>query len=437
MRSRFLLLALALILNGCVEQPVKSEKQQPTEKPAANPPTIVQPAYAACSCSSEELPPIQIPDVERFIPPAVAVIPGGVPKGKEFNLLRQVEWTQVEGFDKDHLAAAWAGLVQSCGVLKKNELWQSACEAITNQSNPNSNMIRLLLKEYFLPWQVTNPDGTNTGLITGYYEPMLKGSRSRSERYRYPLYSRPDDMVTVELSSLYPELSARKLRGRIKGNKLIPYYSRGEIDIVSSPIAGKELMWTDDIVDLFFLQIQGSGLIKLDSGEMVQVGYDDQNGQPYQSIGKVLIDRGELTSDKASMQGIKEWGRKNLDKLRDLLNSNPSYVFFRELPKDLTGPPGALGVPLVAERSIAVDPRYIPLGAPVFLSATYPNSNRPLQRLMMAQDTGGAIKGAVRADFFWGTGNEAGKQAGAMKQQGKLWVLMPKSYKPENGSGPP
>ncbi|HEY7986271.1 MAG TPA: MltA domain-containing protein [Methylophilaceae bacterium] len=358
--------------------------------------------------------------------------PGEVPKGKEYDLMRPAVWSQVEGFDKDNLTLAWGGLMQSCGVLKKNELWRDACEAVTKQSRPSTSTIRVLLKQNFQPWQVTNADGTNTGLITGYYEPLLKGSRTRTELYRYPLYSRPDDMVTVDLNSLYPELANRKLRGRLKGNKLIPYYSRGEIEVTPSPIAGKELLWTDDIVDLFFLQIQGSGQVKLDSGELVHVGYDDQNGQPYLSIGKVLIERGELTSDKASMQGIKDWGRKNLDKLRDLLNSNPSYVFFRELPKDLSGPPGALGIPLAAERSIAIDPRYIPLGAPVFLSATYPNSNKPLQRLMMAQDTGGAIKGAVRADFFWGTGNDAGRQAGAMKQQGKMWVLMPKSYKLED-----
>jgi membrane-bound lytic murein transglycosylase A len=168
----------------------------------------------------------------------------------------------------------------------------------------------------------------------------------------------------------------------------------------------------------------------LENGEQIHVGYADQNGQPYQSIGKLLIDRGELTTDKASMQGIKDWARRNLDKLRDLLNSNPSYVFFRELPNGLSGPLGALGVPLAAERSIAVDARYIPLGAPVFLSTTFPNSAKPLQRLVLAQDTGGAIKGAVRADFFWGAGIDAGRQAGAMKQQGRMWVLLPKGYTP-------
>ncbi len=407
---RFSLFALSLLLSACVEQPVHSQP------------------VPVCDCSDNA--PIQIPDVERYEPLLPMLKPGELAKGKEFQLMREASWSQLEGFDKDNLSAAWPALLQSCGVLKKNLLWQEACEAVLKLPNPNNESAQKLLTQYFSPWQVMNPEGTDTGLITGYYEPLLKGSRNRTERYRYPLYQRPDDMVTVELNGLYPELTGRKLRGKLDGKSLKPYYSRGEIEITQSPLAGKELLWTDDIIDLFFLQIQGSGLIKLDNGEQIHVGYADQNGQPYQSIGKMLIDRGDMTADKASMQGIKDWGRKNLDKLRDLLNSNPSYVFFRELPKDLPGPLGALGVPIMAERSIAVDPRYIPLGAPVFLSATYPNSNKPLRRLVMAQDTGGAIKGAVRADFFWGAGNEAGKQAGAMKQQGKLWVLMPKGYKP-------
>lgn len=409
------------LLAACVQQPTKPQIQPP---PAPSPVAQVN-----CDCPAvQELPPIQIPDVERYAPPPVAVKPGDIPKGKEYQLMRPANWAALEGFEQDNLQAAWGGLQASCDVLKKNELWRNACETMLKLPSPTQAEARALLQEYFSPWQVTNPDGSNTGLITGYYEPLLKGSRIRTERYRYPLYQRPDDLVTVDLNGLYPELANRKLRGKLEGNRLKPYYSRGEIEIAQSPLAGKEFLWTDDIIDLFFLQIQGSGLVKLDTGEELHVGYADQNGQPYQSIGKVLIDRGDLTADKASMQGIKNWGRKNLDKLRDLLNSNPSYVFFRELPKDLPGPLGALGVPIIGGRSIAVDPRYIPLGAPVFLSATYPNSSKPLRRLMMAQDTGGAIKGAVRADFFWGAGNEAGKQAGAMKQSGKLWVLMPKGF---------
>lgn len=379
------------------------------------------------------MPPLQIPDVERYVPPPAPPKAGEPTLGPQFGLLQPAEWGALNGWARDNLAAAWPALRQSCAVLIKQAAWQSACEALMRvDAVPSPEQIRQQLRDHFNPWQVTNADGSVTGLITGYYEPLLNGSRTRSERYRYPLYTTPDDLITVELSSVYPELTYRRLRGRLEGNKLKPYYRRGEIDISPSPLAGSELVWVDDIVDLFFLQIQGSGIIKLQEGGLLRAGYADQNGQPYQSIGKLLIDRGELTADKASMQGIKEWGRSNPDKLRDLLNSNPSYVFFRELPNNGSGPLGALGVPLTPERSIAIDPRYIPLGAPVFLNTSYPNNGgKPLQRLVVAQDTGGAIKGAVRADFFWGSGNEAGRKAGAMKQRdSRMWVLMPKGWKP-------
>jgi membrane-bound lytic murein transglycosylase A len=271
--------------------------------------------------------------------------------------------------------------------------------------------------------------GSNTGMITGYYAPILKGSRTKSAKYPFPLYKQPNDLITVDLSALFPELKFKRVRGKLDGNRLVPYLTRAEIEADTPPLAGNELVWVDDAIDAFFLQIQGSGLIQLDTGEQMHVGYADQNGHAYNSIGKVLIQRGEMTASQASMQGIKDWARKNVSKLQELLNSNPSYVFFRELPGNLPGPLGALGVPLTAERSVAVDPKYIPLGAPLFLATTYPNSNKPLNRLMMAQDTGGAIKDGVRADFYWGSGNYAGKMAGAMKQAGQIWVLLPKEFK--------
>ncbi len=431
---KYIHILLPLVFAACAEQPVKPAAMKPAA-PAATIPVPPTAASQACICEpTETLPPLQIPDVERYEPPTPAK-PGEAPKGTEYGLLRLADWDSLPGFEQDNLVAAWGPLKQSCSVLKKQETWRAACEAMVQSTAPTSESIRALLREHFTPYQVTNPDGSDTGLITGYYEPLLKGSRTRSERYRYPLYTRPDDLVSIELGTIYPELASRRLRGKMNGNKITPYYSRGEIEVIQSPLAGKELLWVDDIVDLFFLQIQGSGIIKLDNGDSLHVGYADQNGQPYQSIGKVLIDKGELTADKASMQGIKEWGRRNLDKLRDLLNSNPSYVFFRELPNGLGGPLGALGVPIAAERSLAVDPRYVPLGAPVFLNTTFPNSSKPLQRLMLAQDTGGAIKGAVRADLFWGTGLEAGRQAGAMKQRdSRMWVLLPKGFV-LNGNG--
>jgi len=277
-------------------------------------------------------------------------------------------------------------------------------------------------------YKTSNIDGSEQGLITGYYQPVLKGSRTKSAKYPNPLYTTPDDLITVELDSVFPELKYKRVRGRLVGNKLVPYYNRAEIETDASPVKGREFVYIDDIIDVFFLQIQGSGVVQLDTGEQMYVGYADQNGHIYNSIGRLLIERGELTLPQASMQGIKNWARNNLDKLRDLLNQNPSYVFFRELPAGLPGPLGALGVPILAERSVAVDPKFVPLGAPVFLSTTEPNSNKPLKRLMMAQDTGGAIKGGVRADFFWGAGAAAGAKAGAMKQAGKIWVFLPKGF---------
>jgi membrane-bound lytic murein transglycosylase A len=198
-------------------------------------------------------------------------------------------------------------------------------------------------------------------------------------------------------------------------------------------------VYVTDPVDAFFLQIQGSGRVALAEGGILRVGYADQNGQPFRSVARVLIDRGDLTVDEASMQGIRAWGQHHPDALPELLDENPSYVFFREVPPPLPGslealidgPIGSLGVPLLAGRTIAVDPRAIPLGAPVFLATTEPLSDTPLQRLVMAQDTGGAIRGPIRADFFWGFGDDAGRQAGRMRQQGRVWLLWP------NGAPPP
>mgnify|MGYP002066455813 FL=1 len=251
---------------------------------------------------------------------------------------------------------------------------------------------------------------------------------TRSARYRYPVYGVPDDPLTIDLCELYPQLKSMRLRGRLEGRRVVPYFDRAQIDGGVAPVAGKEIAWVEDPVELFFLQIQGSGRVRLDSGETVMLGYADQNGFPYRSLGRLLVDRGDLPLERASMQGIKAWAKQNPDKLQQALNYNASYVFFREMPADLPGPLGALGVPLTARRSIAVDARYIPLGAPVFLATTMPNSRETLNRLMLAQDTGGAIRGAVRADFFWGFGDEAATLAGRMRQSGKMWVFLPNGY---------
>ncbi len=350
----------------------------------------------------------------------------------EFGGLKLSIWSEIDSLWQDDLIASWPAWLQSCQGLKNKVDWAQLCQVASTVNKTDSNSIRNYWTQYFDVYSTSKQNGEQTGLITGYYQPILKGARTPSSKYPYPLYKQPNDLITVNLTNLFPELKYKRVRGRLNGNTLVPYYTRADIERDNKPLQGNELAWVENNIEAFFLEVQGSGVVQFENGESIQVGYADQNGHPYQSIGKVLIDRGELTSSQASMQGIKEWAKKNPQKLRDLLNANPSYVFFRELPMGLSGPLGALGVPLTAERSIAVDPKYIPLGAPVYLSTTYPNSSQSLQRLMMAQDTGGAIKDGVRADFYWGTGDYAGKMAGSMKQSGKMWVLLPKGFKLPN-----
>jgi membrane-bound lytic murein transglycosylase A len=343
--------------------------------------------------------------------------------------LKPMDWSDLPGWRNDDLARAWPAWQYSCKGLRNQSAWQGVCRASEGIDGSNNEAVLAFFENAFTPYQINQADGSLEGLVTGYYEPLLRGSRTRSWKYRFPLYAPPDDMLIVDLATLFPELKDKRVRGRIEGNKVVPYYSRAEISSgKANRISGKELAWADDPVEVFFLEIQGSGRLQLENGEMLRVGYANQNGHPYKSAGKWLIDKGELTAAQASMQGIKDWVRRNPDRLNELLNTNPSQVFFRELPNNGNGPLGALGVPITGERSIAIDPRGTPLGAPVWLATTQPNASEPINRLMMAQDTGGAIKGNVRADFFWGFGDAAGKKAGAMKQKGRMWVLLPKDY---------
>jgi membrane-bound lytic murein transglycosylase A len=340
------------------------------------------------------------------------------------------KWEMLPDWQTIDLQPTWAAFWQSCNALKNKPGWQTVCARASELTQADNTALHTFFEEGFTPYQVFNPDGSSQGLITGYYEPKLYGSRVKTARFRYPLYAAPDDLLVIDLSEVYPQLKDLRLRGRLQGNRVVPYYNRSEIDNGKAPLRGRELFWVDNAVDLFLLQIQGSGRIELPDGSLMKVGYAEQNGHPYNSIGKKLVQMGVFTIEESSMQNIKLWAEKHPDKLLILLEQNPSYVFFRELPPELSAPLGALGVPLTNEYSMAVDARTIPLGAPVFLSTTYPNTTVPLNRLMLAQDTGGAIKGAVRGDFFWGFGEQAGAQAGRMKQTGQMWVLFPKGAEP-------
>ncbi len=389
-RTAFVL--TALLLGGCATQP------QPV------PPVTPKP-----------LPPMVAPTPPVTPPPIPTVSPN----------LSAADWRMLPGWQDDNLLAAWPAWLQSCSTLKNRPEWREACAAAINLNPADATAVRLYFQDNFSLYQSLQADGAVNGLVTGYYEPLLHGSRSPSTKYSVPLYRVPPDLLTIDLASVYPELKNMRLRGRLQGTKVVPYLSRNEIDTGNDPLKGNELVWVDNPVEAFFLQIQGSGRVRLPDGSLMRVGYADQNGYPYRSIGRVLADRGELPLAQTSMQNIKAWGQKNPAKLPELLSQNPSFVFFRELPASDNGPLGALGVPLTGERSIAVDARAIPLGAPVWLATTVPFSNQPLNRLVMAQDTGGAIRGNVRADYFWGFGDTAGKKAGSMKQQGQMWVMLP------------
>ena len=366
--------------------------------------------------------------------PAQPVTPVVLPPAKPMQAAR---WSDLPGWLEDDLAASLPSFLSSCRALASKPqwlLWRAACEEAKGLAPNDSAAARRFYESRFEPYLLTNPDNTTNGLVTGYYEPLLHGSRRRSANFAQPVLGVPSDLLTIELADVLPDLKNMRLRGRLQGNKVIPYYPRADIISREQDYADRVLLWVDDPVELFFLQIQGSGRVKLPDGKLVRIGYADQNGHPYRSVGRVLIDRGELQPDQASMQGIQAWARANPSKLDEVLNANPSYVFFREVPSngnENAGPQGALGVPLTPGRSIAVDPRHVPLGAPVFLSTTQPNSSAPLRRLTLAQDTGGAIRGVVRADFFWGFGPDAGSQAGRMKQQGQMWVLLPPGAGPK------
>ena len=387
-------------------------------------------ALAGCeTLKPQPAPPPPAPTPAPAPPPPREAPPVKPPPAGEAAFLRQAAWNELPEWREENPAQAWEAFLRSCGTLKNQEAWREVCAAAESLKDPGREAARRFFELHLTPFQLTHADGGDEGLITGYYEPLLKGSRKRSTRYRFPIFGVPDDMLVIDLTDVYPELKGMRLRGHLDGRRIVPYYDRAQIEQGRGALAGREIVWVEDAIELFFLQIQGSGRVALDTGETILVGYADQNGHPYRSIGRLLVERGELPLERASMQGIQAWARQNPDKLTELLNYNASYVFFRELPSTLPGPLGALGVPLTARRSVAVDARFVPLGAPVYLATTWPLSSRPLNRLMLAQDTGGAIRGAVRADFFWGFGEEAAREAGRMKQPLRMWVLLPNAYR--------
>ena len=372
----------------------------------------------------------------RACPSCPDCAPCAVPARSAEAKYEQAPFAAIPGWPDAALLPGLRAFVAGCPRIPPSSALGRACDAARMVPTVDEGAARHFLESAFSAWAVSSQEGVAEGLVTGYYEPILAGSRTRTERFRHPVYGVPEDLVAVDLSGLHPELKHLRLRGRIEGARLVPYWSRGEIESKGTQLRAPVLAWVEDPVELFFLQIQGSGQVELAGGGRLRLGYADQNGHPYRSLGRHLVERGELTLEQASMQGIKAWAAANPGKLREALEVNASFVFFRELPAASAtpgvaeGPPGALGAPLSAGYSLAVDPRSVPLGAPVFLATTWPRSTQPLERLMAAQDTGGAIRGAARADIYWGSGAEAGALAGRMRQQGRLWVLWPRGEAP-------
>jgi membrane-bound lytic murein transglycosylase A len=279
-------------------------------------------------------------------------------------------------------------------------------------------------EENFQPYAVM-ADVEPVGLFTGYYEASLRGSREKKEPYVVPLYVRPDDLVMVDLGAFREELKGQRIAGRVEDGNLKPYETREEIVAGKWPHNDKVVVWVDDPVDAFYVQIQGSGVVTFEDGSTMRIGYAGQNGHPYTAIGKELIVRGALTKENVSMASIRDWLEAHKDQADEIMNTNKSYVFFTELKEN--GPVGGEGVVLTPGRSLAVDRALMPYGVPLWVDIETPVAGTPdLKRMMIAQDTGGAIRGPVRGDVFWGYGPEAEAMAGPMKSKGRYWVLVPK-----------
>ena len=345
------------------------------------------------------------------------------------HVLREVAFSDIPGWSADRFTEAWPAFMQSCTVLRNRPQWSRVCLLADGVNRGDERAIRAFIEMNLAPFQVVASDGVETGMTTGYYEPLLRGSFKRSARFSTALYGVPRDLVTVDLTAVYPQLQGMRLRGRLDGRHLKPYPSRRELR-QSNHLKGYEIVWVDCPVDAFFLQVQGSGRVRIvETGKIIRIAYGEQNGHPYRSIGRYLADKRELLLEEVSAQRIRKWLADNPGRLNEVLDHNPSFVFFRKetLSDPNIGPKGAMGVPLTARRSVAVDPRHIPLGVPLFIDTTEPNRSTPLRQLVMAQDTGGAIRGVLRLDYFWGFGDEAGELAGRMKQPIRVWVLNPKN----------
>jgi len=351
--------------------------------------------------------------------------------------------TDLPGWDSDAVSAALPAWQHSCrrlamrapdtqvGPSEANVTgtagdWQPLCTEILALADGDDAGLRAFIAANFTALFVDNgPD--EKGLFTGYYEPVIAVSSERTDDHAEPIYALPRDHVSVRLGDFDPALKGKSIVGRVEAGSLVPYRKRGEIDAGALDGQAEVLYWARDPLDLFILQVQGSGVAEQPDGTRRRIGFAGHNGHAYGSLGRHLIDTGELDAGRASWGDIRAWLEAHPDKARGALAVNPRYIFFRTIDGD--GPMGAAGVPLTAGRSLAVDTDNVPLNVPVWLDAEDPGGGR-LRRLMLAQDVGSAIKGVVRGDFYWGTGDAALAKAGRMKSAGRYWILVPKGVAP-------
>ena len=354
--------------------------------------------------------------------------------------LKESSFQRLPGWNADNQKQALIPLQKSCARIHKKDsntnfgiggfagtvaAWQDVCQKLIDAPPLTNAKARQFFKNHFTPYEVWGINGRN-GLFTGYYEPILRGSFKKQKPFLIPIYECPTDLISVNLGAFRSDLKGETIMGRIEEKKLVPYYERSEIENGILKQKHSEIVWVDSAIDAFFLHIQGSGQIRMDNGLVIRVGYAAQNGHPYKAIGREMVQQGALKKGNVSMQSIRDWLEKNPDKAADVMNLNTSYIFFHKLKKG-DGAIGAEGVILTPRRSLAIDRKKIPYGVPIWLDAEEPDGKDRLQQLMIAQDTGGAITGAVRGDFFWGSGNKAAHKAGLMKSKGRFWILLPKN----------
>ena len=329
--------------------------------------------------------------------------------------LQKSSFKELPNWENENYDEVLDAFKNNCRAKKSVKIYDELCtqeQTITDAKE--------FLENNFSPYIILPDENQEETIMTGYFEPELHGSLTKTQRFKYPIYSTPKDLVVVDLASVYPDLEQYRLRGRLEGNRLVPYYSREELDSVD--VNADVICYCDSKIDKFFLEVQGSGRVQLDNGDVIYIGYDNQNGRKYSSIGKHLVKSGELTQEEVSLQTIRAWFKANPNRVDEILNHNDSLVFFKQREKPASG---SLGLVLTPLRSIAVDRRYVPLGSMVYLSAS--GDKIDYKRTVFAQDTGGAIKGALRADMFLGFGDDAGEIAGELKAPLKLWILLPKT----------